>query len=68
VTTLKDIGIWGPRIRSAFENTSVLQLADNNVEDLIQSDEDVAVEFEKLRALRAAEVERTVALGLNSAP
>jgi hypothetical protein len=66
VPTLKDIGIWGPRIRSAFEAMGVLQLADTNVEELMQSDEDVAVEFEKLRAARAAEVERTVAMGVNS--
>ena len=62
VPTLKDIGIWGARIRGAFADMGVLQMGDYNFEERMQADEDVAAEFEKLLAARGAEIERTLAL------
>ena len=65
VPTLKDIGIWGPRIQKAFETMGVLHLGNVDLDELMQADEDIAQEFENLQAARAAEVQRTIALGVS---
>src|SRR5260370_20898518 len=62
VPTIKDIGLWGPRIQKAFQDMGVIEFADLNAEELGKADEDVAKEFDKLRASRDAYI-RTVAAG-----
>jgi hypothetical protein len=52
VPTLKDIGLWGSRIQKAFVDMGVIDFAEVDIEELIQSDEDVAAEFDRLRAAR----------------
>jgi P-aminobenzoate N-oxygenase AurF len=52
VPTLKDIGLWGPRIQGAFADMGVIEFAGVNVEELSKADEDVAAEFDKLRVAR----------------
>lgn len=63
VPTLRDIGLWGPRITRAFEQLGVLHLSGLDMDTAMQADEDVAAEMEALQAARAAEVKQTIAIG-----
>ena len=55
VPTLKDIGLWGKRIQSAFEDMGVLEFAALNPEEGMRADESEALKIEKeLRKARAA--------------
>ncbi|HKQ04637.1 MAG TPA: ferritin-like domain-containing protein [Blastocatellia bacterium] len=63
VPTLKDIGLWGPRIQQAFVDMKVIEFAEINVEELSARDEDVAAEFDRLRAARDAHVQSVIAEG-----
>jgi len=42
VPTIKDIGLWGPRIRKAYAEMGILGFADVDVEALMKDDERVA--------------------------
>jgi P-aminobenzoate N-oxygenase AurF len=46
VPTLKDIGLWGPRIQSAFTEMGVIQFADADLDAEMQNDERAAEELE----------------------
>jgi hypothetical protein len=61
VPTLKDIGLWGARIQKAFVDMGVIEFAEVDVEELIQEDENVAAEFDKLRAARSDYINAVVA-------
>ncbi len=61
VPTLKDIGLWGERIQNAFIDMGVIEYAAGDVEALSAADEDVAEEFDRLRAARNSHVNRVVA-------
>ena len=50
VPTIKDIGLWGPKIRRAYANMGILGFADINSEELSQNDERVAEDFDKRMA------------------
>jgi hypothetical protein len=63
VPTLKDIGLFGPRIQKAFADMQVMDFAEVDVEALGRADEDVASELEKLRAARGKYVEGVAADG-----
>jgi hypothetical protein len=63
VPTIKDIGLWGPRIQKAFSDMGVLEFAEINAEELSKADEDVAAEFDKLRAARDSYVTSVVKEG-----
>jgi hypothetical protein len=63
VPTIKDIGLWGPRIQKAYADMGILGFADGDVEALGQRDEEIAVEMDH----RRAEVERVAALGTAAA-
>jgi hypothetical protein len=52
VPTLKDIGLWGPRLRGAFADMGVLDFAELNTEEQGLADENVAQEMERLRETR----------------
>jgi hypothetical protein len=52
VPTLKDIGLWGPRLRGAFADMGVLEFGELNTEEQGRADEDVALELERLRGAR----------------
>jgi hypothetical protein len=52
VPTLKDIGLWGPRLRGAFADMGVLEFAELDTEAQGRADEDVAAELEQLRQAR----------------
>jgi hypothetical protein len=55
VPVLRDIGLWGPRIRGAFEDMGVLGFADADIEQLISEDETIAEEIDqqRLQSVRA---------------
>lgn len=42
VPTIRDIGLWGPRVRKAYEDMGILGFADGDVERMSQSDEEIA--------------------------
>jgi hypothetical protein len=49
VPTLKDIGLWGPRITKAFEDMGVLDFADSDLDAEMANDEAAAEELDALR-------------------
>jgi P-aminobenzoate N-oxygenase AurF len=64
VPTLRDIGLFGPKIRAAFTDMGVLGFEQVDVEDLMANDEQLAAGFD---AERMKQVERTIADGADSA-
>jgi 1,2-phenylacetyl-CoA epoxidase catalytic subunit len=46
VPTVKDIGLWGPRVRRAYEDMGVLDYADVDSAALLENDSRVAEEFD----------------------
>jgi hypothetical protein len=56
VPTLRDIGLWGPRLRGAFADMGVLEFGELSTEEQGRADEDVALELERLRGARDAYV------------
>lgn len=49
VPTMKDIGLFGPRIRKAYADMGILGFADNDVEAMAAHDERVGDEFDRRR-------------------
>jgi hypothetical protein len=62
VPTIKDIGLWGPKIRAGYEKMGILGYANVDTEAMAAEDEHVAEEFDA----RYAEVEKTARLGAAS--
>ena len=56
VPTMKEIGLWGPRIRRAYANMGVLGFADADLEAVAAHDEEVGEEFDR----RGREIEGVV--------
>ncbi len=50
VPAMKDIGLWGDKIRAAYANMGILGFADADLGELGRSDERVADEFDARRA------------------
>jgi hypothetical protein len=50
VPIIKDIGLWGPRIRKAYADMNILGYADVDPQSLSARDEQVAEEFDARRA------------------
>jgi hypothetical protein len=46
VPTIKDIGLWGPKIRRAYANMGIIGFADADTEELMRQDEQIAQEFD----------------------
>ena len=63
VPTIKAIGLFGGRIQKAFEDMGVIEFAQTDVEEMSKADEDVAAEFDRLRAQRDAYVGSVIADG-----
>jgi hypothetical protein len=61
---VKDIGLWGTRVRSAFADLGVLDAASSDLEALMKDDEDIAERVEREQAAemaaRQAEVDAAV--------
>lgn len=49
VPTVKDIGLWGPRVRGAFEAMGVLAFAATDAKAMLDDDERIAAELDALR-------------------
>jgi hypothetical protein len=55
VPTIRDIGLWGPRIRKAYADMGILGFADGDVDDMAQHDEDIARQLDmRLKEIRGA--------------
>jgi hypothetical protein len=52
VPNIKQIGLWGPRIRKAYSEMGIMGLADVDAEALQRDDERVAEEFDRRQGLR----------------
>jgi 1,2-phenylacetyl-CoA epoxidase catalytic subunit len=52
VPTIKDLGLWGPKVRAAFEDMGVMGFEDLSPEDLSAADEQIAEELDRGRADR----------------
>jgi len=63
VPTIRDIGLWGERIQKAFAHMGIIELASLDVEALSAADEDVAAEYDRLRAVRDAQVNSVIREG-----
>jgi hypothetical protein len=59
VPTMKEIGLWGPRIRRAYADMGVLGFAAADMEAVAAYDERVGTEFDR----RGREIERVAAAG-----
>jgi hypothetical protein len=46
VPTIKDIGLWGPRVRKAYADMGILGFADGDVEGMGLRDEEIARELD----------------------
>jgi hypothetical protein len=65
VPCVKDIGLFGPKVRAAYEDMGVLDMADIDLDALMKQDEDTAelVDAEKRElAARKADVEQVIAM------
>jgi hypothetical protein len=65
---VKDIGLWGPKVRRAYTDLGVIEAADSDLEALMRADEEIAerVDAEKYAAelaVRRGEVDDAVAEG-----
>ena len=47
VPTVKDIGLWGPRVQKAFGEMGVMEYADVNVVEQLANDGKVADDFDR---------------------
>ncbi len=47
VPTIKDIGLWGPRVRKAFAEMGVMDYAEINVAEQLANDGKVAEDFDR---------------------
>src|SRR5215510_1706057 len=57
VPTMKEIGLWGPRIRRAYADMGIIGFADTDTEALSANDERVGEEFDR----RRLEIEKVAA-------
>ena len=61
VPTLRDIGLWGPRVRESFLRMGAIRFEGTNLNELFANDEAVAVELDKLRAARDQSISTAIA-------
>jgi hypothetical protein len=55
VPTIRDIGLWGEKVRDTYAKMGVLDLADADTEAMLAADQRVADEFDKKKRAAAAE-------------
>lgn len=63
VPIVKDIGLWGPRMRNCYEKMGVIAFADTDLDQLQRDDERIAQDFDA----RRKHVESVVELGRGQA-
>jgi hypothetical protein len=73
VPCVRDIGLWGPKVRHAFADLGVLAAADSDLETLMKADEDLAEQIDADKyaaelAIRQAEVDAAISEASEAAP
>jgi hypothetical protein len=70
VPCVKDIGLWGPKVRRAYVDLGVIDAADSDLDALMRGDEDIADRLEREHAAELAarkeEVDAAIAVGSES--
>jgi hypothetical protein len=56
VPAIKDIGLWGPKVQKAFTDLGVIAFAELNPDELVASDEKVALQFDEKHQARIEEL------------
>jgi P-aminobenzoate N-oxygenase AurF len=51
VPTVKDLGLFGPKVQKAFQDMGVIDFADVNPDDLSAADEEIARELDRKRGI-----------------
>ncbi|MFT5223082.1 MAG: hypothetical protein ACI867_001392 [Glaciecola sp.] len=54
VPTVKDIGLWSPRVQKVYQDMGVMGFADGDLDAFSDNDENVAMEMERMLAERKA--------------
>ena len=62
VPTIKEIGLWGPRIRKAYADMGILGFADGDMDAMARLDDDAARQLDA----RFAEIQRTAQQGASA--
>jgi hypothetical protein len=62
VPTIKDLGLWGQKVRAAFEDMGVIEFQDLKPDDLSAADEEIASELDRRSGLVKDEQMTTAAL------
>jgi P-aminobenzoate N-oxygenase AurF len=57
VPILRDIGLWGPKLRAAFEEMGVIGWAETDIDSEMADDEKAAQEYDEARDVRMAHVQ-----------
>ncbi len=57
VPMMKDIGLWGPKIRKAYEQMGIIGYSNTDVEQLSANDQEVAERFERVLRDRMQDIE-----------
>ncbi len=60
VPTIKDIGLWGPKVQRAFTDMGIIKFANLNAEEFLAQDEAVAEQYD---AQKRRMTEEVIALG-----
>jgi hypothetical protein len=73
VPCVRDIGLWGPKVRHAFADLGVIGAADSDLETLMKADEDLAEQIDADKyaaelAKRQAEVDAAISEASEAAP
>jgi hypothetical protein len=63
VPTIKEIGLWGPRVRKAYADMGIIGFADADLDALARRDEEIAEDFDR----RRHEIDRVAAVGASAA-
>ena len=66
VPCVKDIGLWGPKVRKAFDDLGVSAMAGLNLDELMKADEDRAEQLDAEKreiAVRRREVDKIITIG-----
>jgi 1,2-phenylacetyl-CoA epoxidase catalytic subunit len=62
VPTIKDLGLWGPKVRRAFQEMGVIDFQDLSPDDLSAADEQIARDLDRQTATSAGADEVTASL------
>lgn len=62
VPTIKDIGLWGPKVQEAFSQMGIMKYAELNAEEFLKQDEAIAENYD---AKKHKMTEEVIAMGSN---